>query len=103
MSLVYPLYVVCLIESFHGFILGRHSVAHEQVQARMCVAEPGVYSGIYDCFRQTIKQEGATSLFKGYVPSFLRIIPYKGIAEWADCLFLFIFASAFAWKPVHAY
>jgi len=57
MTLVYPLYLV---------------------QARMCVAEPGVYRGIIDCFRQTIKQEGVQSLFKGYVPSFIRIIPYKG-------------------------
>jgi solute carrier family 25 phosphate transporter 23/24/25/41 len=57
MTLVYPLYLV---------------------QNRMCLAEPGIYNGIIDCFRQTIQQEGAMSLFKGYVPSFLRIIPYKG-------------------------
>jgi len=57
MTLVYPFYVV---------------------QARMCVAEPGVYNGIIDCFRQTLKKEGFKSLFKGYVPSFIRIIPYKG-------------------------
>lgn len=57
MTLVYPFYVV---------------------QARMCVAEPGVYHGIYDCFYQTVKKEGGKSLFKGYVPSLMRIIPYKG-------------------------
>jgi len=56
MTLVYPMYVI---------------------QARMAIAEPGVYSGLLDCFRKTA-DGGIAGLFKGYYPSSLRIIPYKG-------------------------
>ena len=55
-ALVYPMYVL---------------------QARMAIAEPGNYKGIWDCARQTVRKEGATALFKGYSPSLMRIGPYK--------------------------
>jgi len=57
MTLVYPMYVI---------------------QARMAIAEPGVYNGMFDCFRQTYMGGGFKSYFKGYIPSTMRIIPYKG-------------------------
>jgi solute carrier family 25 phosphate transporter 23/24/25/41 len=55
-ALVYPMYVL---------------------QARMAIAEPGVYKGIWDCARQTVAMEGRSALLKGYLPSLLRIGPYK--------------------------
>lgn len=47
------------------------------LQARMAIAEPGVYKGVLDCARQTMRLEGFGALFKGYTPSLMRIGPYK--------------------------
>lgn len=58
MSLVYPMYVV---------------------QNRMMVADHGMYKSIADCILQTYRREGAKAFMQGYVPSLIRIIPYKGI------------------------
>jgi hypothetical protein len=49
------------------------------LQARLAVAEPGTFSGMWDCVRKTVSREGGLgALFKGYAPSFIRIFPYKG-------------------------
>jgi len=58
MTLVYPMYVV---------------------QNRMMVAREGLYSSIYDCIKQTYRQEGLSAFAQGYKPSLVRIVPYKGI------------------------
>lgn len=58
MTTVYPMYVV---------------------QNRMMVASEGLYSSIYDCVKQTYRKEGLAAFKQGYGPSFVRIIPYKGI------------------------
>jgi solute carrier family 25 phosphate transporter 23/24/25/41 len=59
MTLVYPLYVL---------------------QARMAVAEPGQFRGLWHLTQQTVKLEGGVrALFHGYIPSFIRVNPYKGI------------------------
>jgi len=57
MTLVYPMYVI---------------------QTRMAIAEPVDYKNLFDCFRQTYRAGGWTSLFRGYYPSTFRIVPYKG-------------------------
>lgn len=58
MTMVYPMYVV---------------------QNRMMVAQEGLYSSIRDCIVQTYRQEGLKAFSQGYLPSLIRIIPYKGI------------------------
>ncbi|XP_061266988.1 mitochondrial adenyl nucleotide antiporter SLC25A24-like isoform X2 [Bos javanicus] len=53
---------------------------YEQViKTRLAVGKTGQYSGIIDCGKQLLKQEGARTFFKGYIPNLLGIIPYAGI------------------------
>ncbi|OWK04697.1 hypothetical protein Celaphus_00002255, partial [Cervus elaphus hippelaphus] len=49
------------------------------IKTRLAVGKTGQYSGIIDCGKQLLKQEGARAFFKGYIPNLLGIIPYAGI------------------------
>ncbi|XP_070323820.1 mitochondrial adenyl nucleotide antiporter SLC25A24-like isoform X2 [Odocoileus virginianus] len=51
----------------------------EVIKTRLAVGKTGQYSGIIDCGKQLLKQEGARAFFKGYIPNLLGIIPYAGI------------------------
>ena len=35
------------------------------------------YKGSIDCFMKTIRNEGFTALYKGFLPSYLRIAPFN--------------------------
>ena len=53
---------------------------YEQViKTRVAVGKSGQYSGIIDCGKQLLKQEGARAFFKGYIPNLPGTIPYAGI------------------------
>ena len=45
----------------------------------MALAEVGRFSGLSHFFAQTLKQDGVKAFASGYVPSAIRIFPYKGI------------------------
>uniref|UniRef100_A0A8C8X5S7 EF-hand domain-containing protein n=1 Tax=Panthera leo TaxID=9689 RepID=A0A8C8X5S7_PANLE len=51
----------------------------EVLKTRMILGETGQYSGIIDCGKKLLKQEGVRTFFKGYIPNFLGILPYAGI------------------------
>ncbi|XP_008579443.1 PREDICTED: calcium-binding mitochondrial carrier protein SCaMC-1-like [Galeopterus variegatus] len=51
----------------------------EVLKTRLAVANTGEYSGIIDCGKKLLKQEGVRSFFKGYIPNLLGIIPYAGL------------------------
>ncbi|XP_053446534.1 calcium-binding mitochondrial carrier protein SCaMC-1-like [Nycticebus coucang] len=51
----------------------------EVLKTRLAVGKTGEYSGIIDCGKKLLKQEGVRTFFKGYVPNFLGIIPYAGL------------------------
>ncbi|MBZ3871015.1 Calcium-binding mitochondrial carrier protein SCaMC-1 [Sciurus carolinensis] len=54
--------------------------AYEQViKTRLTVANTGEYSGIMDCCKKLLKQEGFRTFFKGHVPNLLGIVPYAGL------------------------
>ncbi|KAM8780571.1 mitochondrial adenyl nucleotide antiporter SLC25A24-like [Rhynchonycteris naso] len=54
--------------------------AYEQViKTRLAVGTTGQYSGIIDCGKKLLRQEGVRAFFKGYLPNVLGIIPYAGI------------------------
>ncbi|ELK05844.1 Calcium-binding mitochondrial carrier protein SCaMC-1 [Pteropus alecto] len=54
--------------------------AYEQViRTRLALGKTGQYSGIIDCSKKLLKQEGVRTFFKGYIPNVLSIIPYAGI------------------------
>jgi len=51
----------------------------EITKTRLAVAHHGEYNGIIDCLYKIIKLESPRSLYKGYLPSTLGIIPYAGV------------------------
>nr|XP_044994710.1 calcium-binding mitochondrial carrier protein SCaMC-1 isoform X2 [Jaculus jaculus] len=51
----------------------------EVIKTRLAVGTTGEYSGVVDCARKLLKQEGIRTFFKGYVPNLLGIVPYAGI------------------------
>ncbi|XP_075396387.1 mitochondrial adenyl nucleotide antiporter SLC25A24-like [Tenrec ecaudatus] len=51
----------------------------EVLKTRLAVGQTGQYSGVIDCGKKLLKQEGVKALFKGYLPNVLGIIPYAGI------------------------
>uniref|UniRef100_A0A8P0P306 Mitochondrial adenyl nucleotide antiporter SLC25A24 n=2 Tax=Canis lupus familiaris TaxID=9615 RepID=A0A8P0P306_CANLF len=54
--------------------------AYEQVlKTRLALGKTGQYSGIIDCGKKLLKQEGVRTFFKGYSPNLLGILPYAGI------------------------
>ncbi|XP_028009784.2 calcium-binding mitochondrial carrier protein SCaMC-1-like isoform X5 [Eptesicus fuscus] len=53
--------------------------AYEQViKTRLTVGTTGQYSGIIDCGKKLLKQQGVRTFYKGYVPNMLSIVPYAG-------------------------
>lgn len=51
----------------------------ELVKTRLAVCKPGMYSGIIDCARKVLAQEGARSFYRGLMPSMMGILPYAGV------------------------
>ncbi|XP_006866071.1 PREDICTED: calcium-binding mitochondrial carrier protein SCaMC-1-like [Chrysochloris asiatica] len=51
----------------------------EVLKTRLAVSQTGQYSGMLDCGKKLLKQEGVRTFFKGYTPNVLGIIPYSGI------------------------
>lgn len=43
------------------------------------MATTGEYSGIIDCGKKLLKQGGVRTLFQGYIPNLLGILPYAGL------------------------
>ncbi|ELK30739.1 Calcium-binding mitochondrial carrier protein SCaMC-1 [Myotis davidii] len=50
----------------------------EVIKTRLTVGKTGQYSGIIDCGKKLLKQEGVRTFFKGYIPNLLSIMPYAG-------------------------
>jgi len=42
------------------------------------MTSPGAYTGMVDCFKSTIKDEGARALYKGLLPANMFAVPYYG-------------------------
>ncbi|ELW65322.1 Calcium-binding mitochondrial carrier protein SCaMC-1 [Tupaia chinensis] len=51
----------------------------EVIKTRLAVAKTGEYSGIIDCGKKLLKQEGFKTFLRGYVPNLLGIVPYAGL------------------------
>ncbi|KAM9688256.1 mitochondrial adenyl nucleotide antiporter SLC25A24-like [Trichechus inunguis] len=49
------------------------------LKTRLAVSQTGQYSGMVDCGKKLLKQEGVRRFFKGYILNLLGIIPYAGI------------------------
>ncbi|XP_034035374.1 calcium-binding mitochondrial carrier protein SCaMC-1 [Thalassophryne amazonica] len=51
----------------------------EVLKTRLTLRKTGQYSGMYDCAKKILKNEGVKAFYKGYIPNILGIIPYAGI------------------------
>jgi solute carrier family 25 (mitochondrial uncoupling protein), member 8/9 len=51
------------------------------VKTRYMNASPGKYAGVMDCTARLVRNEGFTAFYKGFVPSFARIVSWN-IALW---------------------
>ncbi|KAM6948469.1 mitochondrial adenyl nucleotide antiporter SLC25A24 [Aplochiton taeniatus] len=51
----------------------------EVVKTRLTLSKTRQYSGMLDCTKQILRNEGVKAFYKGYVPNLLGIIPYAGI------------------------
>ena len=62
------------------------------LKTRLALATTGQYHGIADCFRQIVRNEGVTGLYRGLTPSLVGIIPYAGIdlAVYEVCVWVFV-------------
>ncbi|XP_041353378.1 kidney mitochondrial carrier protein 1-like isoform X2 [Gigantopelta aegis] len=52
----------------------------QKLKTALCtsgVATPAIYSSSFDCFAQTIKTEGAMALYKGFIPTWVRLGPWN--------------------------
>jgi len=52
------------------------------LKTRIMNAKPGMYAGPLDCLLQTMKKEGPTAFYKGFVPNVMRL------AGWNCVMFL---------------
>ncbi|XP_047580867.1 calcium-binding mitochondrial carrier protein SCaMC-1-like [Lutra lutra] len=51
----------------------------EVFKEKLNLGKTGQYSGIIDCGKKLLKEEGVRTFFRGYIPNFLGILPYAGI------------------------
>uniref|UniRef100_H2VC65 Solute carrier family 25 member 24 n=1 Tax=Takifugu rubripes TaxID=31033 RepID=H2VC65_TAKRU len=51
----------------------------EVLKTRLTLRKTGQYSGMFDCAKKILKNEGVKAFYKGYIPNILGIIPYAGI------------------------
>ncbi|XP_013394192.1 calcium-binding mitochondrial carrier protein SCaMC-1-A isoform X2 [Lingula anatina] len=70
----------------------------EVIKTRLALGRTGEYSGIVDCVSKVVKHDGGMSLYRGYLPNLVGILPYAGID-------LFIYETLKskhkAWYPDH--
>ena len=50
-----------------------------RIQTQGTKEHPRTYTGIVDCFRQTVKGEGFRGLFKGITPNLVKVVPAVSI------------------------
>jgi solute carrier family 25 protein 42 len=52
----------------------------DMARARLAVSDRSKYYSLTDTFRKVIKQEGVLTLYKGYIPTMMGVIPYAGFS-----------------------
>ncbi|KAK5859882.1 hypothetical protein PBY51_021401 [Eleginops maclovinus] len=51
----------------------------EVLKTRLTLRKTGQYSGMFDCAKKILRNEGIMAFYKGYIPNLVGIIPYAGI------------------------
>lgn len=52
----------------------------DRARAVMAVTRMGEYRNLSDVFRSIVKNEGVLSLYRGFVPTMIGVIPYAGVS-----------------------
>lgn len=74
------------------------------LKTRLTLRKTGQYSGMFDCAKKILKNEGVKAFYKGYIPNILGIIPYAGIDlaiyEVRGCGKRWLLMEAHAWTSL---
>lgn len=62
-----------------ALLLPLKSASLQVLKTRLTLRKTGQYSGMFDCAKKILKNEGVKAFYKGYIPNILGIIPYAGI------------------------
>ncbi|XP_066269654.1 mitochondrial coenzyme A transporter SLC25A42-like [Branchiostoma lanceolatum] len=73
-----PPYTRFLAGSMAGVTATTCTYPLDMVRARMAVTKKAKYSSLPDCFAHIIKEEGGRTLYRGFTPTILGVIPYAG-------------------------
>jgi solute carrier family 25 phosphate transporter 23/24/25/41 len=65
--------------AFGASIVYPINLLRTRLQAQGTVLHPPTYTGIYDVFQKTVKNEGYKGLFKGITPNLLKVVPAVSI------------------------
>ncbi|KIJ68610.1 hypothetical protein HYDPIDRAFT_173291 [Hydnomerulius pinastri MD-312] len=58
-----------------GVAMWSLAIPPDVLKSRLQSAPSGTYSGLFDCFRKTVAQDGVTALWKGFGPAMARAFP----------------------------
>lgn len=58
-----------------GVAMWSLAIPPDVLKSRLQSAPTGMYSGLFDCFRKTVAQDGITALWKGFGPAMARAFP----------------------------
>ena len=69
-----------LAGSLAGVTAGSLTYPLDRARAVMAVTNVGEYKNLMDVFKRTIRDEGYRSLYRGFFPTILGVIPYAGVS-----------------------
>lgn len=52
------------------------------IKVRLQTAKPGVYNGVLDCARKTVRADGLRGLYRGMVPPLVGVTPVFAVSFW---------------------
>eukprot|EP01061_Rhynchopus_euleeides_P026843 TRINITY_DN43711_c0_g1_i1.p1 TRINITY_DN43711_c0_g1~~TRINITY_DN43711_c0_g1_i1.p1 ORF type:complete len:320 (+),score=110.62 TRINITY_DN43711_c0_g1_i1:196-1155(+) len=71
-----------LASIFSGFASAGVGAPLDVVKTRLMAQQGREYSGVVDCVLRTVKEEGVSALFKGYLATWLKIGPFTVAQFW---------------------
>lgn len=60
-----------------GFVASVTATPPDRIKIILMAAEPGTYSGVIDCIVKTIRAQGVSGLFLGFVANWARMAPWN--------------------------
>ncbi|RHX97761.1 hypothetical protein DYB25_012276 [Aphanomyces astaci] len=68
-----------IVGSWSGAIAQLVSYPFDSVKKRLQVDTTKRYTGMLDCVKQVVRDEGAMSLYRGTLPNMVRVVPYAAV------------------------